>query len=101
MPITVYGRRKSPSTAFFSASVLGHPYDPCHTLRPSFFDRPADQVAVFQWTIHAWIWGADKLYGDLTYFGWTPLLVIGALVAIAALNIALGRAIFRKPATLT
>lgn len=66
-----------------------------------FFDRAADQVAVFQWRFHSWIRGTDVLYGGLTYFGWTPLLVIGALVAIVALNITLAHAIFRKPVTLT
>lgn len=63
-----------------------------------FVDRPVDQVTVFQWNIHSWIRGSDVLYGGLTYFGWTPLLVIGALVVIAALNITLARAVFRKPA---
>lgn len=66
-----------------------------------FFQRSAHETAVFHWNGEAWLFGEDSvgkymLYGGLTYFGWTPVLVIIAIIGMLAMNIFFVRAVFRK-----
>ena len=67
----------------------------------SFFKRGKDQTPIFHWNGGAWVSGEDAsgndmMYGGLTYFGWTPLLVIAAFVGIIVLNVAWMRSLLRK-----
>ena len=70
----------------------------CHFAHRFFYGSPPAKM--FHWTFRAWLKGVggsspEALYGDLTYFGWTPLLVIGALIGMAALTVAWLRALKR------
>jgi hypothetical protein len=62
----------------------------------AFFDRTSNQPAVFNWNMQSWILGTRAMYGGLTYFGWTPVVVIAALVAIAAMNVVFLIAFIRR-----
>jgi hypothetical protein len=66
-----------------------------------FFRRSEHETPVFHWNGGAWLYGEDSfgkdmLYGGLTYFAWTPVLVIMLIIAMLALNVLFARALFYK-----
>lgn len=73
---------------FCERFLLGNPPRPLFHCHPGAWFRGEDAN------------GNDMLYGGLTYFGWTPFLVLAGVVVITALNIRWLRALFRRAPSL-